>query len=250
MRKVKKIRDQVLSRPGRHKEVWPETSDPKKAAPLKVKQVGIDDRRYIVCVNPAQQRKDTAGRQAIVAGLTEQLKKGAKSLVGNKGCRKYLKIEKESASIDENKIRYESRFDGKWVLTSNTDLSAEQVALEYKELWRVERVFRDLKSLLETRPIFHQRDRAIRGHVFCGFLALVLRKELDRRLLEAGHRFERAEIKQDLKASSTGHYRRGWEAPFNPKPMPGCVWQGFSVAWRGDAAHDTGRMICPQNIKR
>jgi transposase len=200
MRKVKQIRDRVLSHPGRYKAVWPENSDRKKPAPLKVKQVDIEGRRYVVCVNLAQQRKDAADRQAIVTALTEQLKKGAKSLVGNKGYRKYLKIEKNSTSVDENKIKYEARFDGKWVLTTNTALSPEQVALKYKELWRVERVFRDVKSLLETRPIFHQRDRTIRGHVFCSFLALVLRKELDQRLLKAGHRFEWAEIKQDLKA--------------------------------------------------
>ena len=111
-----------------------------------------------------------------------------------------MKIEKNSASIDKNRITSEARFDGKWVLQTNTDLSAEQVALKYKELWQVEKVFRDVKSLLETRPIFHQRDRTIRGHVFCSFLALVLRKELDRRLEKAGHRFEWTEIKQDLKA--------------------------------------------------
>ncbi|HUU53013.1 MAG TPA: transposase [Candidatus Bathyarchaeia archaeon] len=65
-----------------------------------------------------------------------------------------------------DKIRYESRFDGKWVLTTNTDLQAEKVALKYKELWQVERVFRDVKSLLETRPVYHQCDENIRGHVF------------------------------------------------------------------------------------
>jgi transposase len=200
MRRVKQIRDRVLSHPGRYKEVRPESSDPEKPAPLKVKQVELDGCRYIVCLNPRQQRKDAADRQAIVAALAEQLKKGPKSLVGNKGFRKYLKIEKGSTSIDEKRIAYEARFDGKWVLKTNTDLSADQVALKYKELWRVERVFRDVKSLLDTRPIFHQRDRTIRGHVFCSFLALVLRKELDRRLVRAGHRFEWAEIKQDLKA--------------------------------------------------
>ena len=182
MRKVKQIRDRVLSHPGRYKGVWPKNSDPEKPAPLKVKQVEIDGCRYIVCVNPAQQRKDAADRQAIVEALAEQIKKGPKSLVGNKGFRKYVKIEKNSASIDEGKVKYESRFDGKWVLKTNTALTAEQVALKYKELWQVERVFRDVKSLLETRPIFHQKDRTIRGHVFCSFLALVLRKELDRRL--------------------------------------------------------------------
>jgi transposase len=200
MRKVKKIRDRVLSQPGRYKQVRPESSDRSKPAPLKVKQVEIDGSRYIVCVNTRQQRKDAADREAIVSALEAQLKKGPKSLVGNKGFRKYVKIEKESASIDESRVKYEARFDGKWVLRTNTDLSADQVALKYKELWRVEKVFRDVKSLLETRPIYHQKDRTIRGHVFCSFLALVLRKELDRRLLRAGHRFEWAEIKQDLKA--------------------------------------------------
>jgi len=78
--------------------------------------------------------------------------------------------------------------------------STETVALKYKELWQVEQVFRDMKSILETRPIYHQIDETIRGHVFCSFLALVLRKELDRRLDKAGHRFEWADIKQDLKS--------------------------------------------------
>lgn len=200
MRRAKLIRDRVLSHPGSYHQVYPESSDPQKPAPLKVKQVEIDGNRYIVCVNSRQQRKDAADRQAIIDALSEQIKKGPKSLVGNKGYRKYLKIEKGSASIDESKIEYESRFDGKWVLTTNTDLSTEQVALKYKELWQVEKVFRDIKSLLDTRPIFHKRDATIRGHVFCSFLALVLRKELDRRLTSAGHRFEWAEIKQDLKA--------------------------------------------------
>jgi transposase len=57
-----------------------------------------------------------------------------------------------------------------------------------------------MKSILDTRPIFHQRDETIRGHVFCSFLALVLRKELDHRLEKAGHDFEWAGIKQDLKS--------------------------------------------------
>ncbi len=87
------------------------------------------------------------------------------------------------------------------MLRTNTKLPAEQVALKYKQLWQVERIFRDVKSLLETRPIYHRHDRAIRGHVFYSFLlVLVLRKELDRCLMAAGHRFEWADIKQDLKA--------------------------------------------------
>lgn len=200
MRKVKEIRDVVLSHPGRYKEVRPESVDGKDPEPLKIKQVEHNGHRYIVCCNPRQARKEARDREVILAALKEQIKKGAKSLVGNKGYRKYLKLAKDSVSIDEEKVRYESRFDGKWVLSTNTNMSAEKVALSYKELWQVEKVFRDVKSLLNTRPIFHQRDRTIRGHVFCSFLALVLRKELERQLNLAGHILEWADIKQDLKA--------------------------------------------------
>jgi len=200
MRKVKEIRDVVLSHPGRYKEVRAESAESKDPEPLKVKQLQHNGHRYIVCCNPRQARKEARDREMILSALKEQIKKGAKSLVGNKGYRKYLKIAKDSVSIDEDKVRYESRFDGKWVLVTNTEISAEKVALNYKELWQVEKVFRDVKSLLNTRPIFHQRDRTIRGHVFCSFLALVLRKELERHLSHAGHVFEWADIKQDLKA--------------------------------------------------
>ena len=71
------------------------------------------------------------------------------------------------------------------MLRTNTDL-APAAALRYKELWRVERLFRDTKSLMRTRPIYHKRDQTIRGHVFCSFLALVLLRELDQSLEQAG----------------------------------------------------------------
>ena len=200
MRQVKKIKLDVLSRGGRYSEVYPEGVTSKDPSPLKVKQVLLDKKRYIICLNARQARKDAADREAIIASLKEQLKKGPKSLVGNKGYRKYLKIDKGSARIDVDKVKYESRFDGKWVLTTNMDIPAEKVALKYKELWQVERVFRDVKTMLHTRPVYHQRDANIRGHVFCSFLALVLRKELECRLNASGHTFEWSDIKQDLKA--------------------------------------------------
>jgi transposase len=200
MRRVNEIKFDVLSRGGRYSEVYPEGLTSKDPAPLKVKEVVHNGKRYIVCMNTRQARKDAADREAIIASLKEQLKKGPKSLVGNKGYRKYLKLDKGSARIDMDKVKYESRFDGKWVLTTNTDLPTEKIALKYKELWQVERVFRDVKTMLHTRPVYHQKDENIRGHVFCSFLALVLRKELERRLNAAGHVFEWSDIKQDLKA--------------------------------------------------
>jgi transposase len=200
MRRVNEIKDQVLSHPGRYREVRPEGERSKDPSPLKVKEVVIESKRYIVCLNPRQARKDALDRQAIVESLQEKIQTNPKELIGNKGYRKYLKMDRESVSIDQDKIDYEARFDGKWVLLTNTDLSAEEVALKYKELWQVEQVFRDIKSILDTRPVYHQREENIRGHIFCSFLALVLKKELKRRLDIAGHSFEWADIKQDLKA--------------------------------------------------
>ncbi len=199
MRKVKEVRQDVLSRAGRYREVYPEGRS-KDPSPLKVKEVLVDDRRYILCLNERQARKDAADRQSIIDALSEKIKSNPKSLVGNKGYRKYLSLDRDTVSLNQEKVEEEKRFDGKWVLKTNTSLSAEQVALKYKELWQVEQVFRDMKSVLDTRPIFHQRDETIKGHVFCSFLALVLIKELYRRLEKAGHDFEWADIKQDLSA--------------------------------------------------
>src|SRR5882762_12001850 len=68
----------------------------------------------------------------------------------------------------------------------------------YKELWMVEDMFRTMKSILETRPIYHKRDETIRGHVFCSFLALVLRKALMDRLAAKGHALEWQDIIREL----------------------------------------------------
>ncbi|MDP3185489.1 MAG: IS1634 family transposase, partial [Anaerolineales bacterium] len=205
MRKDKQVREQVLTCGGRYHEVHPLGSTAKDPSPLKVKEVRHMGRRYIVCLNERQATKDRLTREAIIKALEEKIPKGPKGLIGNKGYRRYVKLEKDSASIDFEKVKAEARFDGKWVLRTNTELAADQVALKYKELWQVERVFRDVKSMLETRPIFHQRDDTIRGHVFCSFLALVLRKELERHLEKAGHVFEWSHIKQDLQALQETH---------------------------------------------
>jgi transposase len=205
MRKDKEVQQQVLSCGGRYQEVHPLESQAKDPSPLKVKEVRHMGRRYIVCLNQRQASKDKLTREAIIKALKEKIPKGPKSLLGNKGYRKYIKIAKDSAWIDFEKVKNEARFDGKWVLRTNTELATDKVALKYKELWQVERVFRDVKSMLETRPIFHQRDDTIRGHVFCSFLALVLRKELERHLEKAGHVLEWSHIKQDLQALQETH---------------------------------------------
>lgn len=200
MRKCDSVRREVLSRAGRYQEVSPFPRYAKDPAPLQVKEVWAGGVRYMVCLNEQQRIKDRADREAILAALARALRQGDKSLVGNKGYRRYLKTIGEGFAIDEEKIREEEQYDGKWVLTTNTDWPAAEVALKYKQLWMVEDIFRTMKSILETRPIFHKRDATIRGHVFCSFLALLLRKELADRLEHRGWKLEWADVVEDLNA--------------------------------------------------
>ena len=208
MRKQKEVREEVLERGGRYHEV---------ADNLRVKEVMVGEHRYIVCHNPLEAIKDTADREAIVQSLQDQLKSGRSKLVGNSGYRKFLRIEKDAVSIDMEKVADEERYDGKFVLRTNTSLPAGEVALQYKRLLLVEQFFRAAKSMLDSRPIFHQGDDAIRGHIFCSFLALLLHHELEKRLKPAlslpngksGHHFEWDIIRQDLEALSEVEVRQG-----------------------------------------
>jgi hypothetical protein len=203
MRRNKEVRDEVLAADeDLVQEVYFDRQASREPLVLELQEVRIEDRRYVVCFNPEQAKKDAADRQAIVESLKEKLKQGDKALIGNKGYRKYLKREGEQAAfrIDEDKLQQEARYDGLWVLRTNMSLSIDQVAFQYKQLWMVEQAFRSVKSVLETRPIYHKCDDTIRGHVFCSFLALMLMKELLSRLEVAGKILEWEDIKRDLMA--------------------------------------------------
>ena len=140
-------------------------------------------------------------REAIVAHLKEQLRNGDKSLVGNKGYRRYLKVEGSGHFvIDEKQVKAEERYDGIWVLRTNTVYNTETVAHVYKALWTVEDMIRTAKSILETRPIYHKCNETIRGHVFCSFLALLLKTELERRMKFADLQCEWAQVLRGLEA--------------------------------------------------
>ena len=213
LRRTTEVRDVVLSDTGAFDTVEVERQRPDPMA-LQVKEVTVCDtpcngaetelpkpRRYVVCRNPDQARKDAATRAQILAALESKLRSdGPKSVVANKGYKRYLKAEKDAFVVDFDKARDEQRFDGMWVLRTNTELTAVEVALRYKQLWMVEQVFRTAKSLLDTRPIFHKTDATICGHVFCSFLALVLRDELFRRIDSAGMSAEWDDILRDLNA--------------------------------------------------
>ena len=181
-------------------------------------------RRYIVCRNDAEARKDAARRAAILTALQEALRRGDKSLVGNRGYRRFLSLKPgRRFEIDPRRIALDAVFDGIYVLRTNTKLTPLQVVLRYRDRWMVEDIFRTAKSLLATRPIFHKYDETIRGHVFCSFLALVLRKELEDRLAAAGHNFEWADIVQDLERLSETEIEQDGKVYWLRNPAPGCA---------------------------
>jgi hypothetical protein len=174
LRRERAVANEVLARPGRYHTV---------ADNLDVKEVRLGERRYVVCRNPVEAKQDAADREALLAKLRRTLERdGPKAVVGNRGYARYLKIAKGAVALDEAAIEREARLDGKFVLTTSTELSAAEIAKAYKSLWRVERAFRSLKSTLDVRPVFHQRDDSIVGHITGCFLALRLEVDLQRRL--------------------------------------------------------------------
>jgi hypothetical protein len=177
----------------------------KGEAQLFVKEVAVAGRRHIVCRNEVEAAKDAADRAAIIEGLDRQLKKGDKALIGNSAYRRYLRrtgVEGDKPGpafeIDVGKIADEARFDGVFVLRTNARITPLQAVLRYRDLLQVEELFRTAKALMRTRPIYHACDEAIRGHVFCSFLALVLRKELQTRCAGAGIKPEWGDVLRDL----------------------------------------------------
>jgi hypothetical protein len=171
-----------------------------KETQLFVKEVTVERRRYIVCRNEAEATKDAADRRAIVEALDQQLKRGDKALIGNSAYRRYLRSTtgRRAFEIDPGKLADEARFDGIFVLRTNARITPLQAVLRYRDLLQVEDLFRTAKALMHTRPIYHSSDAAIRGHVFCSFLALVLRKDLDERCSKAAFRPEWADVLRDL----------------------------------------------------
>jgi hypothetical protein len=191
LRKVKRVREEVLAHPGRYREV---------AENLRVKEVELEGERYIVCLNPEEEKRERELRAKLVEELKAKLSTSPSSLITNRGYKKYLKVRKDSLTLDMQKIEGEARFDGKFVLTTNTELSSEEVAVTYKNLLQVELAFRNLKDVLSTRPVYHQTADNTKGHVFCSYLALMLLIELRRRLKEKGEVPPWPEVIRDLRS--------------------------------------------------
>ena len=169
----------ALSRQGRYQQV---------ADNLRVKEVRISDaERFVVCHNPEQAERDAAVRERLVAQLQETIA-GTDKLSATKraelrgvistkpGLNRYLRTTPAGLlRIDQRAIRAEANLDGKYLLrTSDPHLSAEDIALGYKQLLVVERGWRDMKQVLDLRPVYHRKEERIRAHVLLCWLALLL----------------------------------------------------------------------------
>ena len=169
----------------------------KVANNLFVKEVFVNDRRYIVCFNPEQAELDANNRERFKEIITKKvLEKSDKSWIMKNGYRKYLKLKEDIIeSVDYERLEKEKIYDGKWILLTNTKLGYTEVAKHYKSLWQIENAFKELKSTLDLSPMYHWKERRIRGHVFICFLALALELGFKRLLKNCSY----SEVMEDLK---------------------------------------------------
>lgn len=156
---------------------------------MKVKEVKIPDAgdRFVICYNPEAATRDQAVRDDLVARLTEKIT-GTDTLDATKraelrgriatkpGLNRYLRLTDTGLlRIDRAAVKAEQRLDGKYLLrSSDPTLSAEDIAVGYKQLLEVERGWRDMKSVLDLRPVHHRLEDRIRAHVLLCWLALLL----------------------------------------------------------------------------
>jgi Transposase DDE domain len=197
------------------------------------KAVTVGGQRYVLCRNHQKAARDQAARQAILANLERQLAKGDKALVGNTGFRRFLKTEGSHFAIDQIRAEQDARFDGVFVLRTNTDLDPLAAMLRYKQLWTVEATFRTAKHLLATRPIFHKLDETIRGHVFASFLALVLKAELEQRIAALGRTVSWTETLADLDSlteTEIAHDGKRFLVRSTPRPAASLAVRAAGVA--------------------
>jgi len=174
LRKNKEVSKEVLRRAGRYHEIEDN---------LETKEVWAHGHRYVVCHNPDEEIRDRIRREEIIEHTRQELReKGPKAFVMPRGIRRFVELKGGELSFREKAIKEESRYDGKWVLRTNTELPAAEVALAYKSLWQIERAFRELKSGLEINPVYLRTEDHVRGHIVVCFLALVMEAALLRLL--------------------------------------------------------------------
>jgi len=205
---------------------------------LRVKEIKIGDgdaaERYVLCHNPVEADRDRARREQAIERIETELarlksqreraktktehdahQRGECALRDHKTLSKYLRQTKTGRLVlDREKIKSEERLDGKYLLrTSDPSLSAEDVALGYKQLLEAERSFRDLKGVLRLRPVFHSKDERIRAHILICFLALVIVRLAETRTGETWRniRSELGTIRQGLFTGQDGQFTQTTE---------------------------------------
>ncbi len=202
----------------------------KTADNLLVKEVWHDADRYIVCYNPERAAYEQKRRQEILEQLAGQLAEGVTKALVPRGYRRFLKVEEARVSIDQEAVKRAARYDGRYVLrTNNTDLDPEAVAQAYRELWRIERAFRELKTGLELRPVFHWTPQRVRGHIMVCFLALVLESALQRSLRQVGSTATLAEVLHDLDQLHAAELHLDGRRYLCRTPLVGKAYEAFKA---------------------
>lgn len=144
-------------------------------------------RRWTVCLNPQIEAIDAKKREYFRQILENKIEfSTAKDWIINNGYKKYLNIKDMTVELNEERLREDALYDGKWAMISNSSLDASELIAAYKNLNRIERHFRDLKSELEVGPVYHHKERRIRAHIFISFIALQIKTGITKMLkLEA-----------------------------------------------------------------
>lgn len=156
-------------------------------------------RRWVVCLNEEVEEIDREKREYFQKIIENKIEfSTAKEWIIRNGYKKYVKIEDMKISLDEEKLREEEMYDGKWVLITNSSLSIPEIIEGYKGLSRIERHFRDLKDEIEVGPIYHYVDRRIRAHIFVSFIALQMKVLLTKRLKEIDEKLSYSEVMREL----------------------------------------------------
>jgi transposase len=172
-----------------------------KNSDLQFKEVRYEGQRLIVCYNAERAQKDKKHRERILERLQKKIESGKlTSIIDNTFYKRFLHIRGDEPSIDWDKVQQDARYDGMFVLTTNTSLPAVQTVESYKDLWQVELAFRQLKSEIEIGPIYHWKDRRIRAHIMVCFLAFVLRTVLYKKLRAKDKNASYANVIAQLKA--------------------------------------------------
>jgi transposase len=196
------VTTKVINRPGRYQQV---------ADNLRVKQVVVGEgerrRRYVVCHNPEEQKRQRKHRAQVLTELEAELAvladldsssytKRVFELLASRRYGRYLRRTKSGKlRLDRAALSHADKLDGKFVVHSNDDtLTAEDMALGYKQLMRVELAWRQLKSGLRMRPVFHWAPHRIHAHIFLTVLALLLERIAEQACGDTWHN-----IRDDLK---------------------------------------------------